>query len=295
MRKGSVLVVVAMLVALLPSPAIGAAADRRDDYNRDGVSDLLAINRQPGQPDDGCLYRWFGNGDGGLGAAQRIGGGGSAYLPAAGRHMNSGGDGALTALTPAGSRPTCLWRWWGDGQGGFGAGAQVGCGWELYTELTGPGDITGDGNADLVALDLSKTDPCLWRWPGNGQGGFAPAAVINCGGWHLYRDITAAGDVNRDGKPDLVGIKRDTGCLYHWFGDGRGGFGTGTASSCGWAGFEDLTGLSDLNEDGNGDLVGRLPFGAGKYALFAWYSTGFGGYSRGNELGQSGWASMDLI
>jgi hypothetical protein len=119
--------------------------------------------------------------------------------------------------------------------------------------------------------------------------------VINCGDWHLYRDITAAGDINRDGRPDLVGIKRDTGCLYHWYGDGRGGFATGAASSCGWTGFEDLTGLTDLNEDGNGDLVGRLPFGNGEYALFGWYGTGFGGYSVGTELGRTGWASMDLI
>lgn len=291
-----IFIVVAMLVTLLPAPAMGGAAgERRDDYNRDGVSDLLAINKEPGKPDDGCLYQWSGNGDGGLGAGERIGCGWNAYLPAAVGDMNSDGNGDLMALTAAGSRPTCLWRWWGDGQGGFGGGARVGCGWELYTELTGPGDITGDGNADLVALDLSKTDPCLWRWPGNGQGGFAPAAVINCGDWHLYRDITAAGDVNRDGKPDLVGIKRDTGCLYHWFGDGRGGFGAGTASTCGWTGFEDLTGLTDLNGDGNGDLVGRLPFGAGEYALFAWYGTGLGGYSWGNELGRSGWASMDLI
>ncbi|MBG0566572.1 FG-GAP repeat domain-containing protein [Actinoplanes aureus] len=171
----------------------------------------------------------------------------------------------------------------------------MGCGWELYSELIGPGDITGDGNADLVALDLSKTDPCLWRWAGNGQGGFAPAAVINCGDWHRYRDITAAGDINRDGKPDLVGIRRDTGCLYHWYGDGRGGFGTGASFECGWSAFEDLTGLTDLNEDGIGDLMGRLPLGNGEYALYTWRNSGFGDYSQGRELGRSGWASMDLI
>jgi hypothetical protein len=242
-RRGAVLVaVVAVLVTLLPSPASAAAGDRRDDYNRDGVSDLLAINKSPGQPDDGCLYRWYGNGGGGVGAAARIGCGWNAYEPAAVGDMNSDGNGDVMALTAAGSRPACLRRWWGDSQGGF-----------------------------------------------------APAAVINCGDWHRYRDITAAGDINRDGKPDLVGIRRDTGCLYHWYGDGRGGFGTGASFECGWSAFEDLTGLTDLNEDGIGDLMGRLPLGNGEYALYTWRNSGFGDYSQGRELGRSGWASMDLI
>ncbi len=295
MRRGSVLVaVVAVLMALLPSPAMAAAGERRDDYNRDGISDLLTVNKQPGQPDDGCLYRWYGDGSGGLGAAARIGCGWSAYLPAAVGDMNSDGNGDVLALTAAGARPSCLWRWWGDGQGGFGAGAQVGCGWELYAELTGPGDITGDGNADLVALDLSKTDPCLWRWAGNGQGGFGAATVIDCGAWHQYREITAAGDINRDGKPDLVAIKRDTGCLFQWWGNGRGGFTAGGAFECGWADVEDLTGVTDLNEDGNGDLLGRRPVGDGEYALVGWYSTGFPPFFE-REIDRSGWASTDLV
>ncbi|WP_285690182.1 VCBS repeat-containing protein [Actinoplanes sp. NBRC 103695] len=281
----------ALLVTLLPAPASAAAGERRDDYNRDGVSDLLAIGR-----DDGCLYLAAGDGTAAsVGAATRVGCGWNGYRPAAVGDMNSDGNGDLMALTAEGSRPACLWRWQGDGHGGFGGGAQVGCGWENFTGLIGPGDITGDGHADLIAFDQSKTDPCLWRWAGDGQGGFAPAAVVNCGDWHLYRDLTAAGDINRDGRPDLIGIRRGTGCLFQWWGDGRGGFRAGGSFECGWAGVDDLTGLTDLNEDGNGDLLGRQPLENGEYALVGWYSTGFAFYSGGRELGRTGWSSMDLI
>ena len=290
-RRGSVLVVVvACLVALTSSPAMAAVGSRNDDYNRDGISDLLAINKDPGS--NGCLYRWSGDGAGGLGPAARQGCGWNAYEPAAAGDLNGDGNGDVVAIS--GSK--CLWRWYGNGQGGFGVGVSVGCGWDLYTDLMGPGDITGDGNEDLVAIELIKTDPCMMRWAGNGQGAFFPAAAVSCGvGWELYRDITAAGDINRDGRPDLVGVKKDSECLYRFFGDGRGGFGAGAAIGCDFAGYEDLTGLTDLNEDGIGDLLARRSVGDGVYALVAWYGTGYGGYVGVRELGRAGWAAMDLI
>jgi len=293
-KRGSVLVlVVAVLVALLPAPALAAIGDRRDDYNRDGVSDLLAINQEQAAGTVGCLYRWSGTGSGGLNAAARLGcGWGDYQRPAAVGDMNSDGVGDVMAISDNIYEQKCLWRWWGNGQGGLGNGAVVGCGWETFDTLIGPGDITNDGKADLLAM-WATGDECLYRWSGNGQGGFSAAVELGCG-WEQYRDLTAAGDLNRDGHPDLVAIAKNTDCMYRWYGDGRGSFGTGYQIGCGWTGYFDLTGMTDLNRDGNGDLLAKAYVGNFSYALFAWYGLGGGGFTAAHRLG-TGWTFMDLI
>jgi hypothetical protein len=292
MRRASILVIlIALLVAALPAPAQAAFSDRRDDYNRDGVSDLLAIDTEQATGLAGCMVRWSGNGSGGFHAASRLGCGWEDYATAAVGDMNSDGVGDLVAINYDIYEQKCLWRWHGNGQGGFGNGAVVGCGWETFESVIGPGDITNDGKADLLGLWIGGD--CMYRWNGNGQGGFSAAAEVGCG-WREYRDITTPGDLNRDGHPDLVAIEVDSECMYRWYGDGRGSFRAAEFVGCGWLGISGVTGMTDLNRDGNGDLVAKSYVGNFSYALFAWYGTGNGGFTAARRHG-TGWNFMDLI
>ncbi|NKX49339.1 lysozyme M1, partial [Arthrobacter deserti] len=68
-----------------------------------------------------------------------------------------------------------------------------------------PGDLTGDGNADLLSR---RTDGTMWPYPGNGSGGFATARRIGSG-WQKYNAIVGAGDLNGDGRPDVLARHTD--------------------------------------------------------------------------------------
>ncbi|MFF0018440.1 FG-GAP repeat domain-containing protein [Streptomyces sp. NPDC005374] len=276
------LLAVGVLVALFgTSPANAAIADKRNDYNSDGISDIAAVNW-----DSDCLYRWNGNGSGGFGAATQVGCGWGSYyetLTAAG-DISSDGRGDLVAVN---SSSGCLYRWNGNGSGGFGAATQVGCGWSLYAlSLAGAGDLNNDGDGDLVAVNTSSG--CLYRWNGNGSGGFGAATQVGCG-WGSYAgQITGAGDLNRDGNADLVAINDSNNCLYRWNGNGSGGFATGTQVGCGWSAYvgqRTISGMGDTTGDGVGDLVA---VNSGSGCLYRWNGNGSGGFGAGTQIG-CGW------
>ncbi|MEU1367992.1 VCBS repeat-containing protein [Streptomyces sp. NPDC005803] len=93
----------------------------------------------------------------------------------------------------------------------------VGGGWNVYTQIAGNGDLTGDGKSDLVARDTSGV---LWLYKGTGDYKAPFAARTKVGaGWNTYNTVFAAGDIDLDGKADLVG--RDAaGALYLYEGTG---------------------------------------------------------------------------
>ena len=278
----------AMLFAMAwtSSSAQATIADKRNDYNGDGVSDIVAIHAG-----EGCLYRWFGTGNGGVGAGMKIGCGWDPYLGSLASPGDLNGDGAgdLVAIN---FDTGCLFRWLGNGSGGFGAGAQVGCGWGPYAgTLAGAGDLNNDGNGDLVAINVGTG--CLFRWLGTGNGGFGAGAQVGCG-WNPYANtLTGAGDLNGDGNADLVAVDSGTDCLFRWTGTGNGGFGAGVRVGCGWGPYAasgSLSGMGALNGDGPGDLV-AINIDTG--CLFRWLGTGSGGFGAGAQVG-CGWSPYFL-
>ncbi|MCW6004039.1 VCBS repeat-containing protein [Micromonospora sp. CPCC 205371] len=113
-----------------------------------------------------------------------------------------------------------------------------------------------------------------------------------CGWEHLHWDLVAPGDLNRDGRPDLVTIDDRTHCMMRWYGDGRGSFGTGLQIGCGWHLYQyNLAGLHDMNGDGNGDLI-ALQQGT---ILDAWYGVGNGGFTAFHSLTGPVWSHQRLV
>ncbi|MFB7516365.1 S8 family serine peptidase [Streptomyces sp. NPDC056144] len=79
-----------------------------------------------------------------------------------------------------------------------------------------PGDMTGDGKPDLVAIeDTGK----LWLYPGTGTGGLGVRILIGTGGWS-GASIAHRGDWTGDKKEDLVAVVG--GDLYVYPNTGNG-------------------------------------------------------------------------
>jgi hypothetical protein len=117
------------------------------------------------------------------------------------------------------------------------------------------GDVNGDGKPDIVAANYfsgGSTVSVLLNQTADGSAiaNFAPQQVFNVGG--DPRTLTI-GDVNGDGKPDLVTANGTSGTVSVLAGNGDGSFQTQPAFG---VGADPLAMASaDLNGDGHPDLV----------------------------------------
>ena len=216
------------------------------DLNGDGILDVVTANRT-GQ----SLSVLLGNGDGTFGAHSDF----NAGLPARRVALaDLTGDGHLDAVAFGnGNRVAVLL---GNGSGGFGPAALTfvnngGADDDIWGALS-LRDWNGDGKVDVVAATLKR----MTFLPGNGNGTFgASQQTLSLFG---ATDI-AMGDVDQDGKPDLI-ISADmasggynAGALTTYFGNGDGTFQWGTGYGADL--FPSGLAVGDLNGDGFVDAV----------------------------------------
>jgi len=116
------------------------------------------------------------------------------------------------------------------------------------------GDLNGDGNADIVFNTFQGEYEGVLL--GNGDGTFQPVRTINIQPLdQAIPTAVAVGDMNGDGKPDLV-ITRTwpQGAVQILPGNGDGTFTRGSRIASGGQKPDGLT-LADMNGDGNLDAV----------------------------------------
>jgi hypothetical protein len=141
------------------------------------------------------------------------------------------------------------------------------------------GDFNADGNADVLAA-RSSGGVTIEVYLGNGRGGFK-AAVATPLPWAYGNETLALGDLNRDGRPDLVCIDFDRAAgaymLELMLGAGDGTFQASPRMLLPDQP-EDLT-IADINRDGKLDVVLTLSgYGRGVAAsVNVWAGDGAGG------------------
>ncbi|MFI9580518.1 FG-GAP repeat domain-containing protein [Streptomyces sp. NPDC052236] len=232
------------------------------DYTNNGSTDVLARDASGVLWRDDLLDRPV-NGQVKPAQRTRVGAGWQTYKQIeavgniAGNHV-----GDLLALDGSG----VLWHYLGKGDGTFSSRARVGGGWGAYNKLTGGSDLDGDGRTDLLATDTAGV---LWFYKGTGSATAPFATRVRVGGgWGVYNQLTAVGNIAGTAAGDLVARDKD-GVLWLYQGNGRGNFSTRVRIGGGWGAFTQLVGAGDVDNDGRPDLIA---YGAG--GTYVYRSTG---------------------
>ena len=129
-------------------------------------------------------------------------------------------------------------------------------GWARMDTIVATPDVTGDGKSDLFARAEAAGRSRIY--PGDGTGHFG-AGIRPTKTFAGLDQITAVGDLNRDGHNDLTARNPATGGLRLLYGTGHGGFGSKPLSSR-WS-YDKTIGTGDFNGDRFNDLLGRASSG----------------------------------
>ncbi|MGX8906462.1 FG-GAP-like repeat-containing protein [Streptomyces netropsis] len=256
------------------------------DMNGDGKPDLVAVD------DAGKLRLYRGQGDGGItGSPTTIGG--SGWTGASVTHRGDfTGDGTEDVVARVGGEVR-VYPNRGDGSladpvrlAGVPTGAQV----------VSVGDLTGDAYPDLVA----SYDDKLWLYAGvpAAKPAVRPARQIGSGGWSPMT-LTAMGDADHDGLPDLLARDTRDGRLWLYRGRPDGSFDHRTDYGHGYgpANRPLLAGAADADGNGTADLWTTTDEGTGTLMFYAGETNPAGHPVDGDRttVGLSGWKSIRSI
>ncbi|MFG2128020.1 FG-GAP-like repeat-containing protein [Streptomyces sp. NPDC048751] len=212
------------------------------DLNADRKADVLVRDKA------GRL--WFLRGDG---TGQLVGNSGWNVMNALVRHGDFSGDGREDVIAREASTGK-LWLYPGAGNGSLGARKLIGNGgWNAMSRIVAYGDLSGDGRSDVLAVE--KATGKLWLYPGTSTGTLGARKLIGNSGWTGMSALVGAGDMNGDGRADLIARQASTGQLWLYPGK-AGALGSRVLiGNSGWNVMETFLGLGDVSGDGRADLV----------------------------------------
>lgn len=238
------------------------------DVRGDGKFDLIVANECAAQSNcNGAVGVLLGNGDGTFQAAATYGSGGYYANSIQVADVNGDGNPDLLVVNEC-SDDTCtsgnVGVLLGNGDGTFRSPVTYGSG-GYYADSLAVADVNRDGNLDLLVANQCAIDSnCassggLAVLLGNGDGTFRPAIAYDPGGQYPWS--LAVGDVNGDGKPDLVVANQcdrsgacANGSLGVLLGNGDGTFQAASSTTIPAYGFGSIV-LADFNGDGKLDIA----------------------------------------
>ena len=112
------------------------------------------------------------------------------------------------------------------------------------------GDLTGDGNLDMV---IGSTGSNVETLLGNGNGTFQAAQTFAAGAAGALAQAVALGDVNGDGKLDIVAADLGGNTVSVLLGNGNGTFQPQQTFAVG-SGVQSVA-IGDVNDDGQPDVI----------------------------------------
>ena len=236
------------------------------DFNGDGKPDLVIANFSGNN-----VTLLLGNGTGGFtnAAGSPFSVGSSPVFVAA---ADFNGDGKLDIVT-ANSGDNTITVLLGNGAGSFAAATGNPFAVGMNPQSIAVADFSKDGKLDLAVANANTNSVTVLL--GDGTGGFAAATgspfVVG-----LTPQSIAVGDLNGDGKPDIVTADRGNNSITVLLGNGTGGFAAAAGSPFATGTSPQSVALSDVNGDGTLDVIVA---NAGDNTLTVLLGTGSAGFT----------------
>ena len=158
----------------------------------------------------------------------------------------------------------------------------------LRNSAAAVGDLDTDSRPELVAR--RAIDGALLLYSGLGAAGFRAARQVG-NGWHVVNLIVGVGDLDSDGRRDLVARRTSEGSLWLYPGRGDGGFGAARQIGTGWSTMDAVVGSGDWNGDLTMDVIARKSTDG---SLWLYPGTGTGAFGAARQIGH-GWDFMNSI
>jgi lysophospholipase L1-like esterase len=219
----------------------------RNDFNKDGLSDLVLQNTISNQ-----IALWFLNG------ATVLNG---AFFPSIpdGDYQIVGsadfnGDGKPD-LVFQNQRTGQVAIWYVDGTNLLG-GVMLPQTPASGYKIVGVGDFNGDGKPDLVFQNQTTNQIVFWFMDGVNLIGGSALGLIPASGYH----VVGVADFNRDGQTDLLFQSSVSGQLVLWYMNAAQVQGGAVLSKMPSAGYQ-VESVADFDNDGRPDILLRSPDG----------------------------------
>ncbi|MFB6842981.1 FG-GAP repeat domain-containing protein [Streptomyces sp. NPDC056361] len=241
-----------------------------DDQNGDGKADLIARDQE------GTLWRYLGLGDGRLGPRAQV-----SYDRAARPVDQFSGSGAIAGsgknAVLARDKAGTLYTYYSDNNGVLGKRYEGGTGWNGYN-LSFASSLGQDTDADFLKLVQGYL--------------YGDDDTILGSGWQIYNKIAGAGDLNGDGKGDLL-ARDGAGNLYLYRGNGEAtALHARIKVGTGWAGYNAIIGAGDYSGDGRPDVIARD--GSGRLYLYRGTGDAYKPFGARTLIG-TGWTYARIV
>ncbi|MDB5235008.1 MAG: hypothetical protein JWR44_2001 [Hymenobacter sp.] len=246
------------------------------DVNGDGRLDIVTANNN-----SNAVGVLFGQVGGTFAAAVSYSTGANS-IPLDVKLGDVNGDGRLDIVT-ANQNTSAAGVLLGQVGGTFAAATSYSTGANSLPLNIALGDVNSDGRLDIVATDYDSN--AVQVLLGQAGGGFSTAIAYSTGTSNSPQSV-ALGDVNGDGRPDIVTANTNTNTAAVLLGQAGGTFATAVLCSTGANSSPFSLALGDVNGDGRTDIITAnyyvntagvlLGQGGGTFAPVASYATGTG-------------------
>ncbi|MEV7674408.1 VCBS repeat-containing protein [Streptomyces sp. NPDC088752] len=168
---------------------------------------------------------------------------------------------------------------YGDASPSYTGRRWFGAGWQIYNKIFSPGDISGDGRADVLARTPAGE---LWVYVSTGTPDAPFHARQKIGkGWEVYDHLIGLGDSDGDGRGDFL-ARTPSGVLFYYGSTGSPySVKTRKQVGYGWQGYNQIVGIDDDNGNGIPDLLARGSDGT----LWEYFGTGSGNFTSPRQVG----------